>query len=211
MSFARLPLADRFREATIELDRMVLSEQNPAKQSLYRFLRDQCQHAQSWCEHAYSPENVNMEWDAVNMLNDRYPGSLSGGLAEIALMIDSRFDAYGVPVPVLDKHRQVRLGLDFTTGEKTHQVKSGIVSLTGGAIKVTPDLFDTTADYVHILTRWKGSAIWYSASTLIWMLILASEAARYADEKQPNHFTFEREDMLRLGVAATLTYDWATT
>lgn len=210
MGYVRHHLANRYAQAIVELDKLSVSEQDERKRELFDFLLCQCWLALDMCKNEYNPDSVNMDWDKDNMINDRHLGSLSGGLGEIALMMNPRFDAYGIPVPVLDKHRQVKLGLDFITGEKSHQVKSGIVSLTGGAIEVSPDLFNTTADYVHILTRWKGAAIWYDASTLLWNLLLAIEAARYAGEKQPKHFTLDREDMLRLGVVEILTYDWAT-
>lgn len=211
MDIIRTQLADRYSRALADLDQLSSAETKLPKKELYQFFQSQCRMALDMCNHAYDPENVHMEWDAVNLLNDRYPGSLSGGLGEIALMMDSRFDTYGVPVPVLDKHGQVAMGLDFITGAKTHQVKSGIVSLTGGAIEVAPDLFDTTASYIHILTRWEGGAIWYGTSTSIWKQLLAAEVERYAGEKQPKHFTIEREDMFRLGVVELTTYDWATT
>ena len=210
MVYARQRLADRYAQAIVELDELSFSEQDEQKRELFDFLLRQCWLALDMCKNEYNPDSVNMDWDKDNMINDRHPGSLSGGLGEIALMMNPRFDMYGIPAPVLDKHRQVKLGLDFITGEKSHQVKSGIVSLTGGAIEVTLDLFNTTADYVHILTRWEGAAIWYGASTLLWKLLLANEAARYAGEKQPKRFTLDREDMLRFGVVELLTYDWAT-
>ena len=211
MDIVRTQLADRYARALIELDQLSFAETNPPKKELYQFLQSQLHMALAMCNCAYDPENVQMTWDSANLLNDRHPGSLSGGLGEVALMMDSRFDVYGVPVPVLDKHGQVTLGLDFITGAMSHQVKSGIVSLTGGAIEVKPDLFDTTASYVHILTRWQGVAIWYGTATSIWKQLLAAERQRYAGEKQPKHFTIEREDMFRLGVVELFTYDWATT
>lgn len=211
MGYARPRVADRYAQAIVTIDELMFSEQDETKLALFDFLIQQCWIALDLCKVEYDPNNVGMEWDAINMVNDRHPGSLSGVLGEIALMLDPKFDAYGIPSPVLDKHRQVNLGLDFITGDKSHQVKSGIVSLTGGAIEVTPALFKTTADYVHILTRWGGAAIRYSASTLIWTLMVATEVARYDGEKQPKQFTLDREDMLRVGVVEHITYDWATT
>jgi hypothetical protein len=155
----------------------------------------------------YDPD---MTWDPDNFIVDRYVGSLSGGLGELAVMMSGMFDQREIRV-CLSKYEQHDRGLDFEYKSEFHQVKSGIITFSGGALKVSPQLFTTHADYLHVVTKGNNPQ-WWMGPTSKWVRAVEELQAAYEAEEQslPDEFTLEANTILNVGIQQFPIFSWAS-
>lgn len=208
---AREQLADRFRRAQAQVRGYLSTARTNSHEDLYMYLDAQCDRGITLSSVDYDPNNHDMPWDDTNIVIDRDKGSLGGSIVEIAVYLDDEFDSSNdVIQPCFSKQDQVYDGLDFRHGRDAHQVKSGIVSLTGGAIVLTEDLFSGKATVFHIVTRHQGTSWRYRGTKAAWQLAWMQEKQRYDGEKLPKTFTFNVRDLYLAGITKHYIFDWAT-
>jgi hypothetical protein len=160
------------------------------------------------CKKPYvRPAGDDAEWDDKNFIVDRDPGSLGGGLGELAVVMSGRYDQRQIHI-YTDKHSQWKLGLDFRYTDGTHQVKTGIVITTGGAIVVKPAHFTTTADWIHLL----GGGYWFMGRADDWRQVIdrfRQHCASYGEALPSGDWYLEPEWLQQCGIQQLPLYDWA--
>jgi hypothetical protein len=167
------------------------------------------------CKVDYSGGNRNMRYQE-QFFNDRHEMSIAGSLSELGVayaMLEWIF--YPDPIdwtsflPAIHRTTQVTNEIDFSIYDTTHQVKSGISRLSGGAIQIYPSITSGNAEYIHLVP--KHSSICFSGLKIHWDELIANELARYGtDSIIPSVVTLEQCDIELHHISILSLKKWAS-